>query len=619
MSEKIIEIVNDRGKLHNPYTDTGGTLSGIVDEIGDTYNNPLNLRVGDEVVALISTTMIPLHIEKIIDIDFRFGFIEVEGYCIIESYCALLKKPDHISMAPFMIAMEETGSLIRIHQLSDQKSTFFIIGSNPMVSYLYARSIRKAIGKGGKIEGLICGSYADNSYENPLLNVYDRIYYQNGPEPLEAAELIINNNGGMFDFSINCTVGTQTEGINILITKESGTIFLSNISNHYSTVALLSESLRKDVNILCGVGYVNGYQDYNLNLLEECGPDLEIILKTCRKEKSKGGKRKVAPRDVLDSYHTIFYDFVYQSPVMEALAAEIAKASKYDSSVLIRGETGTGKEKIMDLIHCNSKRMMEPCVKVNCASIPVHLIESEFFGYEKGAFTGANASGRSGYFEMADKGILFLDEIGDLPLDLQAKFLRVLQDKRFYRIGGQKPIFTDVRIIAASNKDLRELVEKGLFREDLYYRIAVLILTIPPLRERKEDIAPLVNHLLDKYNKMYNCRKNISPKDYDIFLNYPWPGNIREMENLIQRLLINSDHDNISTDIILRELNRDNSFIDEEESLKRTDTGFRDFLNMKEKEYIEAAIKEYKTTRNAAAALKMTQSQFMRKKKKHGL
>jgi len=201
-------------------------------------------------------------------------------------------------------------------------------------------------------------------------------------------------------------------------------------------------------------------------------------------------------------------------------------------SVLVRGETGTGKELIARLIHLMSPRKDEPFIEVNCAAIPENLFESELFGHEKGAFTGASAM-RRGRFELADRGTIFLDEVGELPLQLQAKLLRTLQEKKITRVGAEVDIEVDIRVLGATNRDLNKMVVDGLFREDLYFRLNVLELIVPPLRERREDIVELVNHFFQKYNF-----KEIS-FDHDAMaqlVKYDFPGNIRELENLIQRL-----------------------------------------------------------------------------------
>lgn len=220
------------------------------------------------------------------------------------------------------------------------------------------------------------------------------------------------------------------------------------------------------------------------------------------------------------------------------------RAATFDgATVLILGESGTGKEVISELIVNTSPRKDKPYLQINCGAIPENLIESELFGYEKGAFTGADAKGRKGLFEAANGGTVFLDEIGDLPLHMQVKLLRVLQQRRIVRVGGTETVNLDVRIIAATNKDLKQMVNEGRFREDLYYRLNVVPIEIPPLRDRKEDILPLVNHFLTVANRKYHTNKSIYSDTIDVLESYSWPGNVRELENLMENLVITTPGD----------------------------------------------------------------------------
>ncbi|MEN2994798.1 MAG: sigma-54 dependent transcriptional regulator [Thermodesulfovibrio sp.] len=226
-----------------------------------------------------------------------------------------------------------------------------------------------------------------------------------------------------------------------------------------------------------------------------------------------------------------------KSSQIQKVLTFIDKLSKTDTTVLIMGESGTGKELVAKMIHKKSSRADKPFIPVNCAAIPSELLESELFGHEKGAFTGAHNC-RYGRFELANEGTIFLDEIGDMPLHLQVKILRVIQEKTFERIGGTRPIRVDVRIIAATNKDLENEVKEGRFREDLFWRLNVVPVVIPPLRERKEDIPLLCDYFIEKFSKKFGYSLKIKPEVMEIFLNYTWPGNVRELENLIERLYV---------------------------------------------------------------------------------
>ncbi len=226
-----------------------------------------------------------------------------------------------------------------------------------------------------------------------------------------------------------------------------------------------------------------------------------------------------------------------RSPVLTKVMETVRAAALYDSAVLIQGETGTGKELVARAIHFNSTRKTEPMITVNCAAIPETLVESELFGHEKGAFTGADRQ-KKGKFELADRGTIFLDEIGDMPLPAQAKILRVLQDKAITRVGGDKIIPADVRVIAATNRNLTERIAEGKFREDLYYRLRVIDIPVPALRERREDIPLLVEYFLDRHNRRYRQKKQFNREAMRRVLEYPWPGNVRELENAIERAFV---------------------------------------------------------------------------------
>ena len=231
------------------------------------------------------------------------------------------------------------------------------------------------------------------------------------------------------------------------------------------------------------------------------------------------------------------------SPALEAVLAEVERVAPTDSTVLIQGETGTGKELIAQAIHNVSRRYGRPYVRLNCAAIPFDLLESELFGYEKGAFTGAFTQ-KTGRFEMADTGTLFLDEIGDIPLALQPKLLRVLQEKEFERLGSGKTHRVNVRVVAATHRNLSELVARKQFRSDLYYRLNVFPIVLPPLRERREDIAPLVLHFVDVFSRRMGKKISSIPNEaLDACASYSWPGNVRELQNLIERAVIRSDNE----------------------------------------------------------------------------
>ena len=264
--------------------------------------------------------------------------------------------------------------------------------------------------------------------------------------------------------------------------------------------------------------------------------EIELVLKRALEHKQLLLENKLLRSEVLGKYR--FKNIVGKSPQMQEIFELVETVADAKATVLITGESGTGKELIARAIHYNSPRQEGPFIRINCAALPEGLVESELFGHEKGSFTGAIRQSR-GRFELADRGTLLLDEVSEISLHLQGKLLRVLQEREFERVGSGVPIQVDVRIIATSNRDLKNLIEKGKFRKDLFYRLNVVPIHIPPLREKKEDIPALAQHFLKKYNLENNRQiEGISQKVYEMFMEYFWPGNVRELENFIERAVV---------------------------------------------------------------------------------
>ncbi len=303
------------------------------------------------------------------------------------------------------------------------------------------------------------------------------------------------------------------------------------------------------------------------------------------------------------------------SVAMQNVMALTNRLATVNSTVLITGESGVGKGLIAKLLHKKGNRSSGPFITVNCGAIPENLIESELFGYVPGAFTGSRSDGKSGLFEAAQNGTIFLDEISELPLNLQVKLLRVIQDREITPVGGIKTIPVDVRIVSATNKSLMELVKKGLFREDLYYRLNVVPINVPPLRERPEDVLPLIKSNLMKYNSSLNENKDISQEALTILLRYPWPGNTRELQNIIERLIITTGGNTITEDNIP-------IFIKEEAAANTdisTDTSLATAMEKAEKAILSQALSDYRSTRAMAKVLKVSQPTIVRKLHKYGL
>ncbi len=292
-----------------------------------------------------------------------------------------------------------------------------------------------------------------------------------------------------------------------------------------------------------------------------------------------------------------FDDIIGESGEIRKIKNQALLISRGSSTVLITGESGTGKEMFAKAIHYASSRSKGPFVTVNCGAIPENLLESELFGYEKGAFTGANEKGKLGKFELANGGTIFLDEIGDMPLHLQVKLLHVLQNMRFERVGGNRTVIVDLRVIAATNRELEEMIAEGKFREDLYYRLSVIPLNIPPLRSRKEDIILLMQHFLKKYNIFMNKSINdFTEEAAKIYCNYEWPGNVRELENAVEYGVNMTFGDKIDMDAIPeRLLKKDHA------ATAIIDNGLplNEQLKLFEKELLLKKLKEYGNTQNA--------------------
>lgn len=309
-------------------------------------------------------------------------------------------------------------------------------------------------------------------------------------------------------------------------------------------------------------------------------------------------------------------NLVVNSPEFGEILQISSNVAGVDSTVLILGESGVGKEVVAKFIQNLSNRKDKPFIKINCGAIPENLIESELFGYETGAFTGARSKGKPGLIELAHEGTLFLDEIGELPLNLQVKLLRALQEHRIVRIGGTKEIEVNIRVIAATNRDLHKMAMEGSFRLDLYYRLNVVPIEIPPLRKRKSDIIPLCYHFIDYFNKKYNCNKDITPATEKVLLNYKWPGNIRELENIIERLIVTSTKDIIDEKDLPLFLFEDNNGLCQGVMVDGI-IPIKEAVEIVERKLIENAYTKYGTTYEMAEALNINQSTVVRKIQKY--
>lgn len=306
-------------------------------------------------------------------------------------------------------------------------------------------------------------------------------------------------------------------------------------------------------------------------------------------------------------------EMIVNSYKMIRVEESAQRIGSLDATTIILGESGTGKEKVAELIYEYSKRVGKPFIKVNCAAIPESLIESELFGYEGGAFTGAKSGGAKGMFEEADGGTIFLDEIGELPLSMQSKLLRVLENGEIRRVGGTESKAVDVRIIAATNRNLKKEVEAGRFRDDLYYRLMVLPIVIPPLRERKDDILPLARMFLTKFNSKYHLNKELTESAIKELSEYKWPGNVRELKNMMERLVVSAGGDEISGFQVKICIMGIQEGAESSADVNMENATLAEIMDNYEKQIITEAIEECGTMSAAAAKLGVNKSTISRK------
>ncbi|NLK52365.1 MAG: sigma 54-interacting transcriptional regulator [Syntrophomonadaceae bacterium] len=311
-------------------------------------------------------------------------------------------------------------------------------------------------------------------------------------------------------------------------------------------------------------------------------------------------------------------EVIASSETMQRAVELALHVAKVDSTVLITGESGVGKQVIAKMIHRVSPRRDGPFIEINCGAIPETLLESELFGYERGAFTGAAREGRTGIFELANNGTLLLDEIGEIPLNLQVKLLRAIQEQEIYRVGGSQAIKLNVRIIAATNKNLWQMVQNRQFREDLYYRLNVVPMEIPPLRKRRDDIIPLTNHFLKLCNDKYGFNRHLEPEVYQVFERYNWPGNARELQNLVERLVVTCNADIITEKHLPASMSKKN--LGSPQPVKVFGlTTLKEAGEIVEKELVTRALRAGKSTRRAAELLGVTHSTVIRKLKQYNI
>ncbi len=623
---RILDLISRRGKLHNPFTNTAGNFSGTIEEMGIEYAKNSPYQVGDDICCVTTMTALPIHIDKIHKIDYNFGTLTVSGYGIIFIDSPLAAIPPDIPLEYTMVAFDESANFYNIYNASKEGQRFLIIGKDLLSSLAYVAAIKKAVGDDCYITVILnedgIGTLTTEQATEELAHWVDSSYILDVTQPIRSSERVLNEENDPYDLTINCEDLLGSEVLSVILTRRKGRLYFTSLKNSYTQSNLIAESMNKELetHVLCQ--YFAGVEEFTIGLLSSISKDLDRLNKLYQAGAAEHRARKKADPASIDKTGKAG-DFVFSSPATGALVGEVLNIAEYDCNVILQGETGVGKEKVMELIHKNSARKNKPCVKINCATIHENLAESEFFGYEAGAFTGAQAAGKKGYFELANGGILFLDEVGALSLNLQSKLLRVLQENQFYRVGGTSPININVRVICANNVPLRQLVEQGKFREDLYYRLNICTITVPPLRDRKEDIIALAQAFLANYCSRYGADKEFEKAALAKLAEYDWPGNVRELENLIHRTVISvRGHVITGGDVegVLNENIYDDLVINLKRSMRNSASlDFNRIIEQQEIQLIEYALKKFGSTRKAAEFLHMTQPQLMRKKQKYDI
>ncbi|MGC5328299.1 sigma 54-interacting transcriptional regulator [Brevibacillus sp. SYSU BS000544] len=617
MADKIMKIVDNRGKLHNPITGTGGMLIGKIKEIGRSYQNPHRLSIGDKIASLTSLSLTPLKIHKINNIHMNTAQIEVQAEAILFQSAPVIALPSDLPLTEVMAVLDEAGALMQAWRLVQENDTVLIMGAGGKLGLLCAFAARKKLGTTGKIIGVI--KTKDSRKHLQESGVFDEVIQTDALKSMNALHDIFKADE-LADITIDCINITNTETVSVLTTRPGGIVFFASLASNYNISSLTAEGIGRDVTIYAYKGYSEGHAEFAIQLLREHAKLRQMLrARFDRNTRMKAQAMVGSPIDLNSKVLKSFgiENFVFESEEIKQVLNNVLRVAMYDCTILLTGESGVGKEILAQASHKASSRSNSSLIKINCGSIPPHLLETEFFGYEGGSFTGARNQGKMGIFEAAHGGTLFLDEIGEMPIDLQVKLLRAIQEKEIYRVGGIKPIKVDVRIMAATNKNLRRMVEEGNFREDLFYRLNVFPVYIPPLRQRKADIIPLASFFLNKYNHKFQMTKSFMPAALSCLVDYSWPGNIREMENTIQRILINSATDTISEADIMDNISYVKSSSPQPNIIKQN--VMKNSLEETEINILKEAKSKFKSTREMAKFLNMSQSTLIRRLKKYNI
>jgi TyrR family helix-turn-helix protein len=528
--------------------------------------------------------------------------------------------------------MDEAGAPTRTFSVVKENQDVLIMGASGKVGLLCAYAAKDKLNGTGRLVGIVKAE--ENKKQIEKYGIFDEIldidatdikrFYEHGRQC---------NITEQYDIVVNCINSPNTEMASLMAVKNKGVLYFATLSCDYKLTSLTAESIGKEVFIIPYTGYIEDHATYTLDLIRRF-QDLRDFLQF--KKVNESVRRRTEEYETVQNKQVEFGNiggYIFTSKESKATLRQALKVARFNSNVIIYGESGVGKEIIARIIHQNSERKSFPLIKINCAAIPENLLESELFGYEKGSFTGANSKGKIGLWEAAQNGTLFLDEVGELPISFQAKLLRVIQEKEIVRVGGISPIKVDVRIVTATNKNLMEMIQNRLFREDLYYRLNVFPVAVLPLRERKADIIPLANYFAEKYNREFSMQKTISAQALNFLSNQPFRGNIRELQNLIQRLMITTDYQVVEVKDILYAMAYDqkqNSAADAVQApvsvpgewmvINRDETSsLKTLLDKTEESILREYKKKYKSTRKIAEALKISQPSVVKKLNQYGI
>lgn len=619
MGRIILNIVEERGKLHNNVTGTGGTFFGRVEKIGAGYVNRFGIDAGDDICSLFSLTGTPLRLDEIISVDADMAQAAIRGKAVLFPNNPVMKALPGLSAKVQLSAVEVAGQAAEVYKLVNKGDKVALLSAAGKMGLFCAMAAKKKLGESGRVVACIDDKSMEIADEWKWL--FDEAIVLDTGNIDELQKYL--SPMGSYDLVIDCSDKPMTEPACAMLAKPGGNILFAGWGGSSKTAGLAAEALGKDVNMRYYRGYVEGEIEFFTSLAAEY--DMESLLESALKndfrypwmQMVEDRKRLLTISDgILENSK----DCVFESPKSQELLQTILKVAQFDCNILITGETGTGKGIAAEIIHKKSKRRDQAFVKINCASIPETLLESELFGYEGGAFTGSNPKGKKGLWETADKGILFLDEIGEMSMLLQSKLLRAIEENEIYRVGGERPIRVDVQVIAATNRDLYLMVKEKKFREDLYYRLNVFYIHMPPLRERREDIIPLIDLMVYRYGRRFGIVKTIARDARELMETFEWEGNVRELDNFIQKLFISSLGSEITVRDVVKQMEAfHKSFLPPDFPAPGASGGKRRLSDEEERELYRRYKAEYKSTRKIAEAMGTSQSSVVRKLKKYNL